>query len=163
MSIAAWDRHVATQGTANNFGGFELTSLLPGQTLTRSLWMWHSTGSGSSVSGFPPGSAIVKVGLIIDVPGIPEASMPTPIAQEVEDWIDIVTLGWHGNIATSTNVDWLWFATIGPPEKQARAQRKNNTGSLQSLYLTWESAFGVDTDPAFTFLGTASCDSLVLN
>ncbi len=163
MASAIPDRHVATQATANNFGGFELTSLLPGQTLTRCLWMWHSTGAGSTVSGFPPGSAIVKVGLIVDVPGIPEASMPTPISQEVESWIDIVTLGWHGNIATSTNVDWLWFATIGPPEKEAKAQRKNTTGGLLSLYLTWESLFASDTDPAFTFTGTASCDAFVLN
>jgi hypothetical protein len=89
--------------------------------------------------------------------------MPLPITDGTADWVDIVTVGFHGSIAESTNVDWLWFATIGPPEKEAKAQRKNTTGGLQSVYLTWEANFGPSTDPAFTFAGAASCDSIILN
>lgn len=163
MTTTGWIRGTQTQSSADTFGGFEFASLLPGQTIDRTLWSWQAAGAGSSVSGFPPGSAIVKVGLILDVPALPVNSMPTPISQSTDDWIDIVTLGWKGGIAESTNVDWIWFTGIGPPDKEAKAKRKNTTGGLLSLYLTWESLFANNTDGGFVFEGTASCDSIILN
>ncbi len=163
MSIVGRIMSTQTQATANNFGGFEVASFIPGQTVTRAHWSWHSTGAAASNTGFPPGSAVVKVGLTVDVSGLPEASMPTPVTQNTIRWMDIVTVGWIGGIAASTQTEWLWWGSTGPPDKIMKTQWRNDTAGLLGLYLTWESLFAADTDPSFTFLGTASCDTFILS
>jgi hypothetical protein len=152
---------VNTQAVANTFGGFEVVPFIPGQTIERVIWYWHATGAGASNTGFPPGSAIVKVGLTVDATGIPQASMPTPITQNTIRWMDIQTFGWRGGIAASTQTEWLWFAGDQDEEHESRTRWENNGATNLSLYLTWESKFAIDTDPTFTFNPTVSADVFV--
>jgi len=163
MSVVGRVMTVNTQATANTFGGFEVVPIIPGQTITRVIWNWWATGAGASNTGFPPGSAIVKVGLTVDATGIPQASMPTPITQNTIRWMDIDTFGWRGGIAASTQTEWLWFAGRDSEEKITETQWKNRGGTNLSLYLTWESKFAADTDPTFTFNPTVSCDVFILS
>lgn len=152
---------VNTQAVANNFGGFELVPFIPGQSIERVIWYWWATGAGANNTGFPPGSAIVKVGLTVAATGIPEASMPTPITQNTIRWMDIQTFGWQGGIAASTQTEWIWFAGNMDEEHESRTRWENNGATNLSLYLTWESKFAIDTITPFTFNPTVSADVFV--
>lgn len=163
MTFTRIDREAGDSGTADTFGCVPMAAVVAGQTVTRCLWAASFSGSASSVAGWPPGSAILRVGLILDVPGLTKATCPTPIAQSTADWMDIVTCRWQGGIAESTNVDWLWYTGVGNPDKEAKAQRKNSTANPLQLYVAWESLFASDTAVGFTFTGTAACDAFLLN
>lgn len=152
---------VNTQAVANNFGGFELVPFIPGQSIERVIWHWHSTGAGANNAGFTPGSALVKVGLTVAATGLPVANMPTPITQNTIRWMDIQTFGWWGGIAVSTQTEFLWYAGNTSEEHQSRTRWENNGATNLSLYLTWESLFAADTTAGFTFIGTASADVFV--
>jgi len=163
MTFTRIDRHVGDSGAADNFGCVPMGAVVAGQTVTRCFWGASFSGSASSSSGWPPGSALLRVGLILTTAGLNKATCPTPITQDTDDWMDIVTCRWQGNIAESTNVDWLWYTGVGNPDKQARAQRKNHTANPLQLYVAWESLFAFDTAVSFSFTGTASCDAVLLN
>ena len=157
-----WQRNMGADGAFGTTGFHALGEIGPGETIVRTLWAWTGVETVSTTGGFVPGSALTKVGLILRPPGA--VTMVNPIDDPTEDWMDIVTCPWRGNITTSTNIDYLCLAGFGPPDKQALAQRFNASGSdFLQLYISWQTWFGVDTDIAnFAFAATSSADAYVL-
>lgn len=156
-----WVRNMG-QNTAADFKGFTpMGELGPGETVVRTLWAFNCANTLSSSGSSPAGSAFVKAGLILRPPGA--VTLVNPIDDPTEDWMDIMTCPWRGNIATSTNIDYQQYAGFGGPDREALAQRNNASGTddLQ-LYVSWQSWFGQDTDGGFNFFTTTSVDAYVL-
>lgn len=158
-----WSRsHAGNVNNAGYYGAVEMIPLDPGATILRTLWSINLWGTWGSVNQYPPGSSLCRAGIIIADPGLPLALIPTPISQADEEWMDLVTLIPVGQISTSTNVDWQYnWAT--PVDRNAKAQRKNETISGQSLYVSWEFEVASDALSGFGVLGWSSAADSYLN
>lgn len=156
-----WQRLMG-QNFAPDYKGFTaMGEVAPAETVVRTFWAFNCATTLPSTTSFPPGSAFVKVGLILRPPGA--VTMVNPIDDPNEDWMDVMTCPWRGNIATSVNIDYQCFAGFGGPDKQARAQRFNASGTdYLQLYISWMSWFGQDTDNSFVFYTTTSADAYIL-
>lgn len=144
----------------STFGWTPMAIIAAGETIDRCLWAVNFSATFATTAGFPPGSSFTKAGLIMSVPG--STDLPTPISQPDADWIDLVTCPWRGNIAISTGVDWLCFAGIGAPDKEAKAKRTNHSSPDAQLYVSWETWAAFDIQPGFKFSATTSTDAYVL-
>ncbi|MGH3784765.1 MAG: hypothetical protein ACRDRO_30175 [Pseudonocardiaceae bacterium] len=124
----------------NSFGYYgyvAMGTLNPGDTLLHTFWSFSAWGTWGSLSTFPIGSSICRAGIIVaDALAV---SPPTPITNEGDPWIDMTTVHPHGQIATSTNVDWsyLWDTGLGDRDSVVHRQNDNVSGTL-SLWLGWE-------------------------
>lgn len=154
-----WRRNAQTMSADTDFGWFGGPIIASGETITRTLWAGAFSATYNSSAGFPPSAALLKCGLLLDVPGA--ASLDTPISQPESDWIDLVTLRWGGNISISTAVDWLCLAGFGGPDKDSKAQRRNTAGQPLQLYFSYESLFAHNTLSGFQFAASMSMDVLV--
>jgi len=136
-----WVRGVAlTPNDQGFFGGVELSQLPPESTLLRSWWNFNCYYTDSGQAQYPPGSSILRAGLIVTTPGLPVLSMPTPITNQDEDWLSITTLNPRfvdfelgGATSPSWHIQWGL-----PTDLSAKSQRRNRTEGNQGIYLTWE-------------------------
>jgi hypothetical protein len=67
-----------------------------------------------------------------------------------------------GQIATSTGVDWQYnWMTL--EDRNAKAERRNDTGGDQSLYLSWEFLVAPDAISGFSMLGWSGATDTYVN
>jgi hypothetical protein len=158
-----WARTLAVDDNNSGFyGSKEMSGLSNGSTILRTLWSINLWGTWGSVDQYPPGSSIARAGIIVAAAGLAPADTPTPISQAEDDWLDLVTLVPLGQIATSTNVDWQYnWMTL--EDRNAKAQRLNDTGSDQSLYLSWEFTVAPDAISGFAMLGWSGATDAYVN
>jgi len=99
------------RSTANNvnndgfFGSAELISVNPGQTLLRAWWNIGLFYLEAAVDQYPPGSSILRAGVVYDLAGITPLSRPTPITNADADWLAITTVNPSGvQLSRAVNV-----------------------------------------------------------
>ena len=156
-----WSRGI-DYSTAFGYSGQISCSVVGlGATVDRTFWSWNASFTVASTGAFPPGGSLVRVGLIM-LP-VTTTVFPSPVVDLSADWMDIMTLPWRGEIATSVDVDYLGFAGFGGPDKQARARRVNRSAEINALYVCWDSLFAQDVGDAYAFVATASTDAWVLD
>lgn len=147
-------------GVSVRSGGLELLIVPNGATVLRSYWSFFAYQFYGSLSAFPPGAGVLRAGLYVDTSSLPTASIKNPIADPGTEWMDSMTI--HPQVGFSTSTADFWFIKYSTPEpdKSVKAQRKNQTGAGQSLYVGWAFAGGLDTDPGFNITGYyATCDA----
>lgn len=158
-----WARTLAVDdNNSGYYGSKEMSGLNVGSTILRTLWSINIWGTWGSVDQYPPGSSICRAGIIVAEAGLAPSATPTPISQDTENWMDLVTLIPVGQIATSTGVDWQYnWATL--PDRNAKAQRLNDTAGDQSLYLSWEFLVAPDSVSGFAVLGWSGATDAYVN
>ena len=156
-----WERAFNGSTALSTFDYLPMVVIGNGQTINRTFWSWSACLSASTSEGIPTGSSITRVGLITRPPG--STDIPRPITDAGADWMDLMTCRWTGNIATSTNVDWLLQAGFGGPDKVARAQRLAVSSEGLQLYVSWETWVAADAVGPFAFVANASTDCYVLD
>lgn len=161
MSSLEWRRNSFARATFETFDAFELTTLVPGETVTRTIMGWNANVVAASSTGSPSSSMITKIGLILWTPSTPPSSLPTPISQPNADWLSLTTVPWRSSLAESTNIVWSCNASIGPEGINSQGQRRVPPGPDLSLYISWESLFAHDTDPAFVYAPVGTVDALI--
>lgn len=159
----AWARATGASSTAGYSDFLELSVVGLAETVNRTLWSWNASFTVSSTGAFPPGGSITRVGLWMGASGLPKASIPFPVSQPGAEWMDLMSCPWRGNIATSTNIDYLGFAGFGGPDRETKAMRKQVGATANSLYVVWEPVFAFDVGVDYKFVATASTDAFVLN
>lgn len=158
-----WDRFLAVNVNNNGFYGWaEGPALDISWTLLRSLWSINLWSTWGDTDQYPPGSSIARAGIIAAQSGLTGVDVPTPISQSGEEWIDLVTLIPLGQIATSTGVDWQYNWSI-LEDRNAKAQRFNQTDTPQSIYLSWEFIVASDAVSGFSMLGWSGAVDAYLN
>lgn len=161
MTSLEWRRNSFARPTFNSFDAFELTTLTPGETVVRTIMGWNANVVAASSTGSPSSAAITKVGLILFTPSTPPSGLPTPISQPNADWISLATVPWRSSLAESTNIVWSCNASIDAHGENSQGQRHVPAGPNLSLYISWESLFAVDTNPAFVFAPVGTVDALI--
>lgn len=146
---------------ASTFDNVALQTISNGQTIDRTLWSWSACLSVSTSDGVPTGSSLTRVGLIVLPPG--STSVPMPITDAQEPWMDIMTCRWTGNIAESTNVDWFLQAGFGAPDRESLAKRLCISDEGLQVYCSWETWVAEDAVGPFAFVANCSTDCYVLN
>lgn len=156
-----WSRAVG-YSTAYGYSGQISCSVVGlGQTVDRTFWTWNASFTLAETGAFPPGGSVVRAGLIL-LP-VTTTVFPSPVTDLDADWMDIMTMPWRGEIATSVDIDYLGFAGFGAPDKQARAKRKQTGPDISALYVCWDSLFAQDVGDAYAFVATATTDAWVLD
>lgn len=157
----AWTRATSINNNAfGTFGYVSLASLFIGNTVLHSYWSLNLWGTWGSVAQYPPGSSIVRAGLIAE--DILSASPPTPITNESHPWMDILTLQPIGQIAISTNVDWSYTWNTGQGDRNVKVRRKNQTTGTQGLWVAWEISVAADALAGFAVSGwSATLDAYI--
>ena len=159
--VKVWERNSSAQTSFDSFGGFEMITLVPGETVLRTIMGWNANVVAASSTGSPASSMITKVGLILFTVSTPPAGLPTPISQPNADWISLATLPWTSYVAESTNIVWSMNSNMGPNGVNSQGMRKVPPGPNLSLYMVWESLFATDTDPSFVFAPVITMDALI--
>lgn len=156
----AWNRQLGQFVAPPYFSGFFIgPTLFPGETALRSYWavnLWHQ----QSLSGYPPGTAVIRAGLIAwDTTSTP----PGPISNPTAEWMDIETIWPEQHVTEATNIDWWLFYKLGNPDKSVKSQRKNNNAiNSISLMVSWEMMTATDTNAFFQIDGwSATVDAYI--
>ena len=162
--VAAWRR--STNTNVNNswfFGSAENIQLVPGQTALRSFWNIGLIMTLTNPAQYPPGSSILRVGLLWAESDLEPLSTPTPISQgDDADWMDIETLAPYSVVIASSVDNIFQLNWAFPKDEDVRSMRKNsNVSGNMSLYVCWE--FALDDElSGFTIpWWYSSTDSLV--
>ena len=157
-----WVRAVANNPNNDGFfGSVPLIGLTPGQTVLRSWWNIGMYYLAADVDVYPPGSSILRAGVVYDVVDLAPSATPTPISNADADWLAITTINpTVVQLSRATNVAWQinWGF---PVDVSIKSQRKNTTMANRTLYLAWEFSLN-DEVSGFTIPGWwCSLDSLV--
>jgi len=145
----------ATASNPNNsgfFGSVPLILVQPGQTVLRAWWnvgLYHTL---TEATQYPPGSSILRAGVVYDEAGLEPLETPTPISNADADWMAITTM--NPNVAGLSQADVnAWYTHWGfPVDLSIKSQRKNQTEDDHALYLAYE--FGLEDEVAgFTVTG----------
>jgi hypothetical protein len=157
-----WVRATATNPNNDGFfGSVPLISVGDGQTVLRSWWNagWFHVLDPSA--DYPPGSSILRAGVVYDVAGLSSGATPTPISNADADWLAITTVNPSISILARATTN-AWVTHWGfPIDLSIKSQRKNETGVSRTLYLAWEMSLN-DEVSGFTMTGWwCSMDSLI--
>lgn len=157
-----WVRAVATNPNNNGFfGSVPLIGVSPGQTVLRMWWNVGFQYLVDSVTQFPPGSSILRAGIVYAEAGLTPLETPTPISNADADWLAITTLNpLNVELDRVTNVGWHidWGF---PEDRSVKSQRRNDLETAQTMYVAWEMALN-DEVSGFTMNGwNASVDAYV--
>lgn len=156
-----WSRALGYSTAAAYKGQISCAVVGLGATVDRTFWTWNASFTIPSTGAFPPGGSIVRVGLIM-LP-VTTTVFPSPVSDLGADWMDMMTLPWRGEIATSVDIDYLGFAGFGGPDKESRVRRINTSTHVNALYVCWDSFFAQDVGDAYAFVATATTDAYVLD
>ncbi len=156
-----WRRSTFAQTAPETFDSVELTELVAGETVLRSIMSFNANHVEASSVGSPASSAIIKVGLILWTPHTAPINLPTPVSQPNADWFSMATLPWQTVLAESTNIVWNCNAHMPAEGINSQGQRKVPAGPDMSVYISWESLFAVDTFSTFTFTPVGGVDLLI--
>jgi len=131
----------ATASNPNNsgfYGSVPLILVQPGQTVLRAWWNVGFYHTLSGATQYPPGSSILRAGVLYDEAGLEPNETPTPISQADADWMAITTL--NPNVAGLSQADVnTWYTHWGfPVDLSIKSQRKNQTEGNRTLYLAYE-------------------------
>lgn len=163
MPTTEWRRSVfADDSNSLGYGSFEAVTLAPGETCIRLFWGCQFVNVSGSLNSYPPGTTITKAGIVYEASGQTIDQTSTPLSQPDADWMDIRFMPWTGNIATSTNVDWLLTAVVA--EQDVKSQRKNpiDATAPMGIYGSWETGHGT-TPATFQYSDAFVVDALILN
>lgn len=157
----AWSRaFYSSAATTGTYGGTQLITLTSGQTAMHSFWNINVWGTWGSVAQYPPGSSLMRAGLVVAASGL-AGDANTPISQPSADWMDITTICPVGQIATSTNVDWQYNWQL-PVDRDVVVQRKNSGTTSLGIYVAWEFVVASDAVSGFSMGGwSASIDTYI--
>ena len=148
-----WVRAVATNpNNSGFFGSVPLIGVSPGQTVLRSWWNVGFQYLVDSIEIFPPGSSLLRAGVVYAEAGLAPLETPTPITNADADWLYVATLNpLQVELDRVTNVGWniLWGF---PHDISLKSQRRNDTATNMNLYVAWEMALNDET-PGFTMNG----------
>lgn len=139
----SWRRQTNTN--VNNggfFGSAENIQLAPGETALRSFWNIGLVMTLTNPGQYPPGSSILRVGLLWDEGDLEPLATPTPISQgDDADWMDIETLAPY-SVVLASSVDNIWQINWAfPKDEDVKSMRKNgNETGQMGLYVCWEFA-----------------------
>lgn len=156
-----WRRSTFAQTAAETFDSVELTQLVAGETVRRSIMSFNANFVAASSVGSPASSAIIKCGLILWTPHTPPNNLPTPVSQPNADWFSMCTMPWQTVLAESTNIVWNCNAHMPTEGINSQGQRKVPPGPDMSVYISWESLFAVDTFSTFKFTPVGGVDLLI--
>lgn len=157
-----WVRATATDpNNSGFFGSVPLIGLTPGQTALRSWWNIGLYYLAADVDVYPPGSSILRAGVVYAEAGLAPLATPTPISNADADWLAITTLNpYVVQLSRATNVAWQinWGFN---DDQSIKSQRKNQEVGNMALYLAWEMSLN-DEVSGFTMNGWwCSMDTLV--
>jgi hypothetical protein len=157
-----WRRGGGYNATANYYGWIKLIEFAPGETLLKTWWKANLWGTYQATS-YPPGSALTKVGLLWASATEPSGGQDTPVSQPDSDWIAMATVSWDGLAWGSTTTFWWLHAETAPQDLEVKSMRKNDTGDLMALWVSWESFLASDTGSGWNYKGHCGVSCLVGN
>jgi hypothetical protein len=134
------------------FGSVPLISVGVDQTVLRAWWNIGLFHVIDDVGEYPPGSSILRAGVVYDVADLLPSGTPTPISNADADWLAITTINpTEAILARETTNAWvtLWGFPI---DLSIKSQRLNSTAAARTLYLAWEMSLE-DEVPGFTMNG----------
>jgi len=148
-----WVRATATNPNNDGFfGSVPLILVQPDQTVLRAWWnlgLYHVLDPSSE---YPPGSSILRAGVVYADADLEPLETPTPISNADADWLAITTMNpSQAILARATTNAWvtLWGFPI---DLSIKSQRKNQTEGNKTLYLCWEMSLE-DEVAGFTMTG----------
>lgn len=160
--VDGWVRATATNPNNDGFfGSVPLIGVSDGQTVLRSWWNIGMYWLDDEVNVYPPGSSILRAGVVYDAAGLTPLQTPTPISNADADWMAITTINpsivqLSQAVVTSWQINWGF-----PIDLSIKSQRRNETGSNRTLYLAWEMSLNNEV-PGFTMSGWwCSIDSFI--
>lgn len=161
--VDVWSRSGATRPSNNGFyGGIQLVTVDPGQTVLRSWWNIEIWGTWADVAAYPPGSSLLKAGLVYDDDALTEAQMSTPWTNDTADWMALSVITPRVvQLSRATNVAWQinWGF---PQDQSAKSMRRNDEAFNKGVYLTWEFALGPDRIANFAVTGWSCSGDLLM-
>lgn len=160
--VDGWVRSTATNPNNDGFfGSVPLIGLSPTQTLLRGWWNVSMYYLDADVDQYPPGSSLLRAGIVYAEEGLEPLETPTPISNPDADWIAITSINPYG-VQLSRAVNVAWQINWGfPIDLSIKSQRRNDTEDNMVLYAAWEMALE-DEVSGFTMNGWwASMDALV--
>jgi hypothetical protein len=159
-----WLRTVSTNDNNDGFfGSVGMIDVNVTQTALRSWWNVGFFYLSTDENVYPPGSSILRAGLLYDVADLEPLETPTPITNSDADWLAITTLNPSSvQLSRATNVAWQinWGFPI---DESVKSMRRNDTMDDHRLYIAWEMELE-DEISGFTMSGWwASLDTLIRN
>lgn len=157
-----WVRAVAANPNNDGFfGSVPLIAVGVDQTVLRSWWNVGFFHVLDPSADYPPGSSILRAGVVYDAGGLTPATTPTPITNADADWLAITTLN-PSQVVLARATTNAWVTVWGfPIDLSIKSQRRNDTASSRTLYVAWEMDLN-DEAAGFTMTGwTATMDSLI--
>lgn len=157
-----WLRTVSTNDNNDGFfGSVGMIDVNVTQTALRSWWNVGFFYLSTDENVYPPGSSILRAGLLYDVADLEPLETPTPITNSDADWLAITTLNPSSvQLSRATNVAWQinWGFPI---DESVKSMRRNDTMDDHRLYIAWEMELE-DEISGFTMSGWwASLDTLI--
>jgi hypothetical protein len=122
------------------FGSTQIVIMPPGSTALRTWWNFSCFYLNEGVNTFPPGSSILRVGLLYADNGLDVLNTPTPISDPGAEWMGLTTLNPHVvQFERGTTAAWnIHWGT--PTDFSAKSQRRNSGTTNKGLYVSWEFA-----------------------
>ena len=148
-----WVRAVATNPNNDGFfGSVPLIGVSPDQTVLRMWWNVFFFVVYSDVTIFPPGSSVLRAGIVYAEEGLAPLETPTPISNADADWVAITSLT-PATVELDRVTDVGWAVTWGFGEDRSiKSQRKNATEDPRTLYVAWEMSLSQEVS-GFTMSG----------
>lgn len=158
----SWLRGVRVDGPNGGFyGASQPIGVNVNQTVLKSYWNIGIYGTWGDVAGYPPGSSILRAGLLMAENELPLQDTPTPISNPEADWLDIETINPYVVYGVSNANNWnvRWGFRF---DQQVKAMRRNRGPELQGLYVSWEFQLGSNRVDPFIIGGwNCSVDALL--
>lgn len=154
-----WRRTTFVQDTANYYGYSPGLFVDPGETVIRTLWslqVWTVNGDQPT---YPPGTSLLRAGIIFDK--LADPANDTPVSQANSAWMDLTTMPWKTQLSVSTEVDWMTTADTGYTDRDSRAMRKNDDTVSYTVWVSWEMAPSALQMSGYVFFASGSCDMLI--
>lgn len=154
-----WRRTTFVQDSLGYYGYSPGIAVQPGETVIRTLWslqVWNVYGASTT---YPPGTSLLRAGIIFDSFASPRHD--TPVSQAFSDWMDLTTIPWNVELQEAVNADWLIRASTGQGDRDSRAMRKNDTAEPMTVWVSWEIATSAWQIADFGFYTCGSTDMLI--
>jgi len=157
-----WVRAVAANPNNDGFfGSVPLISVQPDQTVLRAWWNVGFEHVLDPNSEYPPGSSILRAGVVYAEADLLPSGTPTPITNADADWLAITTLNPVAVVLARATTN-AWVTIWGfPIDLSIKSQRRNDTASNMTLYVAWEMDLN-DEASGFTMTGwQTTMDALI--